>query len=79
VPHLSIFYNQEQASVGCLLQFYIQSITKLWWETPGILYPFLLFYYDFSFLVAGGNRKREGSHLDGEDISLNVNAYEAPF
>jgi hypothetical protein len=51
----------------------------LWWETPGILYPFLLFYYDFSFLVAGGNRKREGSHLDGEDISLNVNAYEAPF
>jgi hypothetical protein len=79
VPHVSIIYNQEQASIGCLLKSYIRSIPTLQGGPPGILYPFLLFYYDFSFLVAGGNRKREGSHLDGEDISLNVNAYEAPF
>lgn len=70
--------NGKYLKTAITLCHHLYSIAHTFWETllniryntlqnfngmtPEILYPRFQFYYYFSFLVAVGNRKREGSH-----------------
>lgn len=60
VPYLPTIYIQDRASFGYLLSFIYKALYNFDGTTPEILYSLFLFYYCFSFSVAGENRKRWG-------------------